>query len=92
MGLLYLFLAIWIVSYAMKRKQWSWPAFGWILLLAVIVGGAAIGAGLMVVDRVGPGNDGVSLGVFFGLIAAAVLIITFLAIKIERHYIKPPYL
>jgi hypothetical protein len=49
-ALFYLGLGVWIIVYASKRKQWSWPSFAWVMLTAVIVGGAGIWRGIALTD------------------------------------------
>lgn len=88
-GLFYLGLAVWIVVYAIRRKQWSWPAFGWVMLVVVVVGGAGISVGLALTEVVGRTNEALGIAVYLGVLVVTVLLITIAAIKIERYYAKP---
>lgn len=88
-GLYYLAIAVLIVVWAMQNKKWSWPLFGWVMLMTVVIGGAAIWAGTVLVNLVGPANQGLGVVVDLSIVFAAVAIITVITIKIAPRY-RPP--
>ncbi len=87
-GFAYLAVAVLVVLFAMRNKQWSWPLFGWIALLTFVIGGGAVWAGYVLANVVDPANRGPGVLVNLAVILIAVAVITLVAIRISRRY--PP--
>jgi magnesium-transporting ATPase (P-type) len=88
-GLFYLALAVFIVIWAIQNKTWSWKLFGWVMLMTIVLGGAAIWAGVAFGQMFAPSNPGLATTAMLGFVIVAVLIVTLVTIKLSRRY-RPP--
>lgn len=88
-GVLYLAMALSIVLWGTRNKTLSWPVLGWVMLLAVAVGGAGVWCSVVLLDRIGTANPALTIAASFGPILLAVVLITLAAIGIARRY-EPP--
>jgi hypothetical protein len=88
-GFAYLAVAVLVVLFAMRNKQWSWPLFGWVVLLTAVIGGGAVWGGIALASLVDPAGRGWGVAVTFAAIVVAVVVITFAAIGLSRRYPPP---
>jgi len=88
-GFAYLAVAVALVFFAVRNRTWSWPLFGWIALLIVVIGGGAVWAGYVLANVVDPADRGLGVVVNLAVILAAVAVITLIAIRLSRRYPPP---
>jgi magnesium-transporting ATPase (P-type) len=78
-----------IILWARQNKVWSWKLFGWVMLMAVVLGGGAIWGGIALGQMIGPSNSGLTATLMLVFIVVAVIIITIITIALSRRY-RPP--
>jgi hypothetical protein len=77
-----------VIRDAKSRAQWSWPAFFWLLLLAVLYGAVCGLIALVVVEWVRPDDPGTGFLLVLVPIVVGAIPVSIIAKRIQRHFVR----